>query len=70
MMKKNAMYVGWEEFELSDSKDEQNETAHLETVKNICFIANEDEIISDIHELLTYKEFEDAYLVLEKNLES
>ena len=54
MKKKKAIYVGWEESEPSDSDKEQHETTNLEMVNNnICFMAHEDEIISNSDETFT-----------------
>ena len=35
---------------------------------NLCFMANEKEVISDSEDILTLEELEDAYKELEKNL--
>jgi len=36
-------------------------------VNNICFMANEDEVISGSEEIITFDELEDAYVELEKD---
>jgi len=44
--KKKALYVGWDESEPSDSEDEKSQEANLSIADpNICFMANENEVI-------------------------
>ena len=58
-MKKKALYVGWEESEPSDSDEEEHETDNLRMVdNNICFMAHEDEVISDFEATFTLEELE------------
>ena len=63
---KEALYVGWEKSEPSDSENKQSETTNFGMVDNICFMANEAKEISDFKDIITFEELEDAYEELEK----
>ena len=61
--KKKALYVGWDESEPSDSEDEKSQEANLSiTDPNICFMANENEVIID--DCMSLEELEDTHIEL------
>ena len=61
--RKKALDVEWDESEPSDSEDEKSQEAMLSIADpNICFMANENEVIID--DCMSLEEFEDAHMEL------
>ena len=65
--KEESFNVRWEESESSDSEDEQSEIANFRMVdKNIWFMGNEAEVISESEDIITSEELKDAFEEVEK----
>ena len=58
--KKTTFHVGWDESEPSDSEDKKSQEANLSIIdRNICFMANENEVTID--DCMSLEELEDIY---------
>ena len=67
--KKKAMYAGWEESEPSDSDSDEEGAKLALHDPNVCFMANEDEVISEAESESFYMQCDIAMALEELNFE-